>query len=122
MRLAVLVLLCVPLLAGCGGWHPLYADPSSGTPVYDNFTATTSDGVTTVTSQPATGPVLDGTIVTFTVSPSLGTEVVSYSINGGEPVAFPGNPGSGQQVSIQLPITSTNWTVEFNTIPVSTNG
>jgi hypothetical protein len=113
-------LLLIPLLAGCGGWHGLYQDPAnpSGNASYS---ATIGNG----TVSPPSGTTTQGTLVTFTASPSIGFECVTYTVNGGTPVnCAPANPSpnGGDVVTVAIPISQTAETIAFQTVSSSGGG
>jgi hypothetical protein len=110
-------LMLLPLLAGCGGWHPLYQDPAnpSGTATY---TATIANGTVT----PPSGTITQGTLVTFVATPSSGFECVTYTVNGGSPVnCAPANPSAngGDPVTVAIPISQASISIVFQTTTAS---
>ncbi len=123
MRLVAGILLLLPLLAGCGGWHPLYADPSAGIPTVDSYSASIDSG----TVSPGNGTANQNSLVTFVATPTTGFQVATYAVNGGTPVNVAQSnpaPGGGVPFQVSLPITQNGTTVVFTTVAIApaTNG
>jgi hypothetical protein len=116
------LLMLIPLLAGCGGWQPLYEDSAVGAPVVDSYTGTIDNNGQIV---PAAGDADQNSLVTFTATPDPGFYVATYSINGGTPVTInttaPTGAG-GVPYSISLAITQNNYNVSFTTAAIAQSG
>lgn len=120
MRVVVVLLVVLSVSAGCGG-HPLYQDAAIPTRPVDSYTATIDNGGVV---SPASGSVSDGSLVSFTATPTAGFEVASYSVNGGPAVSVLSstpNPAGGVPVHVSLPISQSSASVVFTTRPVRTH-
>jgi hypothetical protein len=121
LGLFILVLGLSMLGAGCGGWHPLYADPAAPPPTTATYTATIDNG----TVAPATNTVNLGVVVQFTATPTLGFEVNAYTINGGTPVTVTPattSPQGGDPAVVNIAISQATTTIVFTTVATGASG